>query len=282
MYLVLGTYYVPMCTWFSARFMFPTVPAIRGKFHVPRLYRRPVARFMSPAVPARSPAEVSISAGIACWLNRPQSCRVGVTWVHRKPDAIRLLTVGRSGYSADQRVALSFRYPNNWRLQILYVSRRDQGVYECQVATHPPRVKQVFLKVTAPEVVILDENHHPVEERYYKAGSVVELTCLADQLEAGDGVTWTHGDAVIAAGISLNTSLGPGSVAATLKVNPARKSHSGNYSCRVGDISSATAVLHILNGEIPAAVHHGNSAVWHRPVHVRLLVALLLHWPVLR
>ena len=56
--------------------------------------------------------------------------------------------------------------------------------------------------VAAPEVVIMDENSHEVSERYYKAGSAVELTCLATQVEeTGDYVSWRHGDVTLSKGI---------------------------------------------------------------------------------
>ncbi|EFN80352.1 hypothetical protein EAI_14697 [Harpegnathos saltator] len=61
-----------------------------------------------------------------------------VTWLQHNKDSFRLLTVGRIPYSVDQRISLNFRYPSNWRLQILYASPRDSGLYKCQVATHPP------------------------------------------------------------------------------------------------------------------------------------------------
>lgn len=189
-------------------------------------------------------------------------CKIGmlqdktVTWLHRKQDSIHLLTVGRQAYSSDQRITLSFRYPNNWRLEILYVTRRDAGLYECQVATHPPRVKSVHLTVTAPEVVIMDEKHHETSERYYKAGSAVELTCLATHIESPtDSVTWRLGTVTLKDGVSYNHSLGNTTVIATLTISQAEKSHSGNYTCAVGELASAVVAVHILNGELPAAVH---------------------------
>ncbi|KAG8231096.1 hypothetical protein J437_LFUL011175 [Ladona fulva] len=212
-------------------------------------------------------------------------CKIGmlqdktVTWLHRKFDAIHLLTVGRQTYSSDSRFSLAYRYPNNWRLQILFVTRRDEGVYECQVATHPPRVRQVFLRVTAPELKIVDENRHEVLERYYKAGSEVELRCLASQLEADDGVEkivdgdpkgtttptipssqigvagrvlWRHGDSAITHNttgrtIGVNVSSDARNVVVTLTLKSVKKEDGGNYTCSVGVISSAAVSIHILN-----------------------------------
>ena len=48
----------------------------------------------------------------------------------------------------------------------------------------------------------MDENSHEVAERYYKAGSAVELTCLATQVEdSEEAVTWLHGYVTLTAGI---------------------------------------------------------------------------------
>lgn len=61
-------------------------------------------------------------------------------WMRRNADRVSLLTVAKSTYSSDVRYSLNFQYPNNWRLAIDYVQRGDNGLYVCQVNTHPPRM----------------------------------------------------------------------------------------------------------------------------------------------
>jgi hypothetical protein len=63
-----------------------------------------------------------------------------VMWLRRNVDRVSLLTVGANPYSSDPRLKVKFQYPNNWQLHISPVQREDEGLYLCQVSTHPPRV----------------------------------------------------------------------------------------------------------------------------------------------
>lgn len=59
---------------------------------------------------------------------------------------------------------------------------------------------------------IVDESSREVTERYYKAGSALELTCLANHVGGGGkttakdqgqdhAFTWRHGDRILSKGI---------------------------------------------------------------------------------
>ena len=52
------------------------------------------------------------------------------------------------------RYSLNFEHPNNWKLQIKYTQKRDEGTYECQVSTHPPTVRLVHLNIVGKFLLI--------------------------------------------------------------------------------------------------------------------------------
>lgn len=76
------------------------------------------------------------------------SC-VQVSWLRRQNDGqkMNLLTVGQQTYTGDMRYTVDFQYPDNWRLQIKNVNSSDEGQYECQISTHPPKFIHVNLHV---------------------------------------------------------------------------------------------------------------------------------------
>uniref|UniRef100_T1GIR6 Immunoglobulin V-set domain-containing protein n=1 Tax=Megaselia scalaris TaxID=36166 RepID=T1GIR6_MEGSC len=75
-----------------------------------------------------------------------------VSWVKRHENididnGLELLTVGQHTYTSEKRFTMDFQYPNNWRLKISNATKSDEGLYECQVSTHPPKIIQVNLHV---------------------------------------------------------------------------------------------------------------------------------------
>lgn len=77
-----------------------------------------------------------------------------VSWVRRHEQELHLLTVGMQTYSTDSRFSLHFQHPNDWRLQIKFARPRDEGIYECQVSIHPPRIYTVRLIVAGIAITV--------------------------------------------------------------------------------------------------------------------------------
>lgn len=73
-----------------------------------------------------------------------------VSWVKRLPDTddMLLITVGVHTYASDSRFAVDKEYPHNWRLRIDPVTKMDEGIYECQISTHPPQTIQTYFYVS--------------------------------------------------------------------------------------------------------------------------------------
>ncbi|XP_059487440.1 uncharacterized protein LOC132203584 [Neocloeon triangulifer] len=233
---------------------------------------------------------ITIKVGSSVTMN----CRISllqdktVSWVRRKDGKeLELLTVGLHTYTGDSRYTVEFQYPNNWRLQIKYANKRDEGTYECQISTYPPRVIRVHLHIKAPEVLIVDEHGRPIFEKYYKADSTIQLACFVRHVSMVSSVVlWNHGNNtlnydVTRGGISVKTELMEDGANSSLAVARADKADSGNYTCSISATEFATVAVHVLNGENPAELHHGSgSRRGHKgnPVALGLvLLAALVH-----
>ncbi|XP_055716618.1 uncharacterized protein LOC129810280 isoform X2 [Phlebotomus papatasi] len=217
---------------------------------------------------------ITVQIGSSVYLN----CRISllqdktVSWVRRRlevgEDGMELLTVGHHTYSGDPRYTVEFQYPSNWRLKISPTQKIDEGTYECQISTHPPRVIQVNLHINAPEVMIIDEMGVPLQDKYYEVDSTIQLSCIVRAMRMPSSfhsVFWTHGDRILnydvtRGGISVKTDLMNGGANSTLFVARVNKSDSGNYTCSISSAQFYTVTVHVLN-ESYAELHHGTATI---------------------
>jgi len=231
-------------------------------------------------------SNVTVQLGGTAFLN----CRVmdlqdkTVSWVRRHEQELHLLTVGMQTYSTDSRFSLHFQHPNDWRLQIKYARPRDEGIYECQITIHPPRIYTVRLIVVVPSVEMVDDHGRVIEEKIYKTGSTIELKCVVSKVPGPTAnVMWRHGLRLLnydtsRGGISVKTDLLPYGAVSRLYIANASQRDGGNYTCSISDSSWTTVVVHILNGEHPAAMQHGQSSSYSERRPISMAVALATVW----
>ncbi|XP_049820380.1 zwei Ig domain protein zig-8 [Aethina tumida] len=196
-----------------------------------------------------------------------------VSWVRHRD--IHLLTVGRYTYTSDQRFeAIHTPHTEEWSLRIRYPQKKDSGIYECQISTTPPVGHPVYLTIVEPITEILGS-----PELFINMGSTINLTCLVRYApEPPPAMIWSHNQLVInfdspRGGISLVTEKGP-TTTSRLLIQKAAPTDSGIYTCAPSNANSATIRVHILNGEHPAAMHHGHGHLT-RLSHVTLLISLV-------
>lgn len=110
-----------------------------------------------------------------------------VSWVRRQDNGekVNLLTVGQQTYIGDPRYTVKFQYPDNWRLQIRPVNSSDEGQYECQVSTHPPKYIHVNLHINGKyrnnsllSIVRLNVNTSETSENYHETYVIFNSTFL--------------------------------------------------------------------------------------------------------
>lgn len=222
--------------------------------------------------------KITVQLGEDAQLN----CRISllqdktVSWVRRKgKEGIpELLTVGAVTYAADNRVTVAKRYPGNWRLVVKEVKPEDEGVYECQISTHPPRVSKIYLHVNTPQVWVVDEAGAPLLEKYYEAESTLALVCRARHVETPAVLTWLHEGRALNSdtsrgGISVKTEQVPGGANSLLRLARVNSSDAGNYTCAVRGARSHTVAVHVLNESL--AELHANANTLQQSVAVTTL-----------
>uniref|UniRef100_A0A182QWW7 Ig-like domain-containing protein n=1 Tax=Anopheles farauti TaxID=69004 RepID=A0A182QWW7_9DIPT len=195
-----------------------------------------------------------------------------VSWIRRKD--YHLLTIGTTTYSSDERFnIIHAEDAEEWPLQIKYVQLRDAGLYECQVSTHPPT--SIFVKL---DVVEAKAEIFGPSEKYLKPGSMLRLTCRVVQSnEPPLYIFWYHNNRMINydAHRGVNVSTEADNRYSELVISHTNTLNSGNYSCVSNNAVAASTLVHILNGENPAAMQHGdhgNAVLLASHIHLPLAV----------
>ncbi|KPJ04434.1 hypothetical protein RR46_01899 [Papilio xuthus] len=267
--------------------------------------------YFDPTAPNNITAQLGTHAYLPCkirqWYNVAQIRQLSnksVSWIRRR-DA-HILTVDRFTFIADERFqAFLVEATDTWTLQVKYVQARDAGLYECQVGTEPKMSHFVQLNVVVPKIEIVGE-----AELYVKAGSTVSLKCVVTQaLEEPAYIFWYHNGARVLDYdrrlVDIRTErLPPDTTVLTSLASPQpfcttagqthityeclihmihvgnliiynpRREDSGNYSCSPSNLDAASVVLHVLSGEQPAAMQHGNAGWCATPPRAPLLLLL--------
>ncbi|XP_076053512.1 hemicentin-1-like [Oratosquilla oratoria] len=209
---------------------------------------------------------VTVKAGEVATLDC-QVFRLGektVSWVRRRGVDIHLLTFGFVTYHSDSRYSLQLSKPNNWKLQIQYVQLRDQGEYECQVSSHPPLIRKVFLKVTVPDIDIRDSRGTLIREKFYEVGSRIDLHCnVTPAPPTNEPLTWSLDEQILTSQsedkLSIETSIDERSISSWVHIASSDVGDTGQYTCRIGDIVEASVRVHVLDGESSAAMQHSTN-----------------------
>ncbi|XP_076749290.1 limbic system-associated membrane protein isoform X2 [Xylocopa sonorina] len=210
-----------------------------------------------------------------------------VSWVRRQDNGktVELLTVGHNTYTGVPRYKVKFQYPDNWRLQIEPVDSSDEGQYECQISTHPPKYIHVNLHINAPSVQIVDALGEPLRDKYYEADSTIELLCVVRHIAMQVQyrvVQWLHGNRVLnydttRGGISVKTELMEEGANSTLSIARVGPADSGNYTCHLTTMPEqpATVHVHVLNESL-AELHHGSAEIVGANGSLLLFLSVLL------
>ncbi|KAF7492828.1 hypothetical protein SSS_09186 [Sarcoptes scabiei] len=182
-----------------------------------------------------------------------------LSWIRRQD--VQILTVGTLTYTSDQRFkVIHIENSDDWSLMIDYPTKKDAGIYECQISTMPKMSLFIQLNVVVSKAKIIEG-----PTLYLSSGSILNLTCVVrDSPEPPDYIFWYHNGQVInygsPRGIKVHTEKAKQTVS-KLMIQKAQINDSGNYSCTPSNAEAAHIAVHIQNNANPAAsIQHGKRS----------------------
>ncbi|XP_045585151.1 mucin-17 isoform X2 [Procambarus clarkii] len=236
----------------------------------------PPPPYFDPSAATNVSAQLGTQAFLPCRIRNLGN--QSISWIRSRDSHI--LTVDRYTFIADQRFqAWHEADSETWTLQVKYVQERDAGRYECQVSTEPKMSHFVHFHVVTPLVKVPGG-----PDMYVKSGSTVTIKCIITAaLHQPEYIFWYQGkervvaDEVTGRGrqvflerVSEDTTVG------TLLIPTASPRDQGAYTCAPSTLPNASVTLHVLNGEHPAAMHHGGSPHPRPSTSCTLLLSCLM------
>jgi len=167
---------------------------------------------------------------------------------------------------------------SEWTLRIRSAQVKDAGLYECQVSSEPKISKIYRLHVVVSKAVILGS-----VELFVKKGSDINLTCVISEAPKSPlQFFWHHAGQVLNYSSRGGMSVTTDKIASQSRLLLARADakDSGNYTCSASGAHPASVLVHVLNGEQPAAMQRDNSANLATPpsltssCHFRILIII--------
>ncbi|KAK3855078.1 hypothetical protein Pcinc_038494, partial [Petrolisthes cinctipes] len=168
----------------------------------------------------------------------------------------------------------------DWQLHIRFVQPRDEGVYECQVSTHPPISLFSTLHVLDATAEIQGGG-----EKYVRVGSSLKLVCvMRDITQPPIYVFWYHNNHMINYRATRKVQVVTTGGVSVLLLNNVRPDDTGNYTCSPSNTKPAHIMVHVLRagplvlpagGETPAAIHSGGCRS-SAPISLPLALSFLL------
>jgi len=168
-------------------------------------------------------------------------------------------------------------------LRIKSAEVNDAGGYQCQVSSHPPITLNVILTLIVPKISIVDDLGRPITDKFYNAGSTLELRCIITALPVLYNILWKQGNTTLnydasRGGISVKTTIRKEGAVSVLYIANAKKNDSGPYICSLGNLTQNTIHVHVITGETPAAMQHsaGSKLNLHLLIHFSIIFAIVL------